>query len=80
MSETVFTIDAKEATEIVAQLEPKIVIPMHFGGIPGSKTNLEPVENFLKEMGKEVIEPVAKLTITKDKLPSEPQLVVLSKC
>ena len=76
---SVFTIDAKEATEIVSQLEPKIIIPMHYGGLPGSKIELEPVESFLKEMGKETIEPAAKLTITKEKLPDETQVVVLSK-
>lgn len=74
----VFTIDAKEATNIVSQLEPRIVIPMHYS-LPGLKVELSPVEDFLKEMGKEGIEPQPKLTISKEKLPEEAQIVVLAK-
>ncbi|KKQ65787.1 MAG: Zn-dependent hydrolase of the beta-lactamase fold-like protein [Candidatus Daviesbacteria bacterium GW2011_GWA2_38_24] len=74
----IYTIDATEATEVVSQLEPKVIIPMHYQ-LPEMKYELEPLENFLKEMGKEDIEPVGKLSITKDKLPDEPQVVVLSK-
>lgn len=73
-----YTIDSKRATEIISQLEPKIVIPMHYG-IEGLKFPLDPVENFLKEMGAENMEPIAKLTVTKDRLPEELQVVLLSK-
>lgn len=75
---SVFTIDAKEASELVAQLEPRIIIPMHYN-LPGLKVDLDPVDKFLKEMGIENVVPVPKLTITKDKLPEEPQVVVLTK-
>jgi L-ascorbate metabolism protein UlaG (beta-lactamase superfamily) len=75
---SVFTINAKQAVNIVSQLEPKITIPMHYLQ-PGLKVELEPVENFLKEMGVEGLEPQSKLSITKDKLPDEPEVVVLSK-
>lgn len=73
-----YTINAKEASNIVSQLEPKIVIPMHYM-LPGLKFNLDPVENFLKEMGAEGTVVEAKLSITKDKLPEETQVVLLSK-
>ena len=76
---SVYTIDAKSAAGIVAQLEPKIIIPMHFGGIEGLKFPLDGVEKFLKEMGVEGMSAVPKLSITKDKLPEEPTVVVLSK-
>lgn len=75
---SVYTIDSKLASDVVSQLEPKIVIPMHYG-LPGLKFELEPVENFLKEMGFESTEPQPKLSVTKDKLPSELQVVVLNK-
>lgn len=74
----VYTIDSKAATTIVSQLEPKIIIPMHYK-IEGLKFELEGVEKFLKEMGAENVTPLPKLSITKDKLPEEPQVVVLSK-
>jgi L-ascorbate metabolism protein UlaG (beta-lactamase superfamily) len=76
---SVFTIDAKKATEIIAQLEPRIVIPMHYGGLEGLKPPLEPVTNFLKEVGHENLEPQPKLSITRDKLPEEMQVVLLAK-
>lgn len=75
---SVYTIDAKTASDVVSQLEPKIVIPMHYG-LPGLKFELEPLENFLKEMGFDTVEPLPKLSITKDKLPTEMQVVVLNK-
>ncbi|MDP3998233.1 MAG: MBL fold metallo-hydrolase [bacterium] len=71
------TISPAVAAEVAAQLEPKIVIPMHYL-VPGLKnTSLMPVENFLKEMGKEATPPQPKLVITKDKLPQELEVVVL---
>jgi len=73
-----YTIDGKAAAFIVFQLEPKIIIPMHFK-IEGLKFELEAVQGFLKEMGVENVSPIAKLSITKEKLPEEPTVVVLSK-
>lgn len=74
----VYTIDGKGAASIVSQLEPKIIIPMHYK-IEGLKFELDGVEGFLKEMGAEGVVPVPKLSITKEKLPEEPMVVVLSK-
>lgn len=75
---SVYTINAKAASAIASQLEPKIIIPMHYK-IEGLKFELEGVEGFLKEMGVENITPQQKLSINKDKLPEEPQVVVLNK-
>lgn len=75
---SVYTIDGKLASEVVAQLEPRIIIPMHYL-LPGLIVNLEGVEKFLKEMGVENVTPINKLSVTKEKLPEEPQVVLLSK-
>lgn len=72
----VYTIDGKNAAAVVAQLEPRIVIPMHYG-VPGLKYQLDPLDKFLKEMGKETIQPQPKLVISKDKLPEEMGIIVL---
>lgn len=74
----VYTIDAATAAKVVAQLEPKVVIPMHYKD-PELKLDLEPVENFLKEMSKENIEPQAKYSVTAEKLPEELEVVVLQR-
>lgn len=73
-----YTIDSKGAAGVVSQLEPKIIIPIHYQ-IEGLKVELDGVENFLKEMGAEGVVPVPKLSITKEKLPEEPLVVVLTK-
>lgn len=73
-----YTIDAKMAAEVIAQIEPSIVIPMHYQ-TPELKLSkeLEPVSQFLKEMGVENIEPLPKLTTSRDKLPDTTTVVVL---
>lgn len=75
-----FTIDAETAAKVVAEIDPKIVIPMHYGRPelnPKTFGDLLTVGAFLKEMGKETIIPQSKLAISKDKLPQELQVVVL---
>lgn len=74
----VYTIDAATAAKIVSSLEPSVIIPMHYFD-KDVKVDLEPVDKFLKEMGKEDVAPTKKLTITKDRLPSEPSVVLLEK-
>lgn len=75
----VFTIDAKQAAEIVNQIEPRIIIPMHYK-LPGINVKLDPLDNFLKEMGAAKKEMVEKLKISKKELPQEKsQIIILAK-
>ena|SRR5438067_917359 len=55
-------INAVEAAEVVRQLEPRYVVPMHYA-IPGLKVELDGVERFLKEMAVTAMEPQPKLTL-----------------
>ncbi len=73
------TIDAQTAATIVKELEPSIVIPMHYAvsGLSSNFPALTPVSAFLKEMGIESIPPLPKLAVSKDKLPEQMQVVVL---
>lgn len=76
----VYTIDAKEAMEVITQLEPLLVIPMHYGRKELKSDvfgELSTLEAFLKEMGKVDIVPQPKLLVTKDKLPTETTVIVL---
>lgn len=75
---SIYTIEGKAAADIVAQLEPRIIIPIHYF-IDGLKFQLDTVEKFLKEMGVEEVTPLPKLSINKDKLPEEPQVILLAK-
>lgn len=74
----VYTIDSREASKIVNQIEPKIVIPMHYK-MPNLKIKLEPVDLFLKEMGAVDKKPQDKLTIKKKDFAAgtETEVVVL---
>jgi L-ascorbate metabolism protein UlaG (beta-lactamase superfamily) len=55
-------LNAVTAAEVVRQLEPRLVVPMHYS-LPAIKTELESLERFLKEMGVASAEPQAKLSI-----------------
>lgn len=75
-----FTIGPAQAVKVINALEPAIVIPMHYrraGLDEKTFAQLTDVKEFLKEMGKESVEPQPKLSISKDKLPEETQVVVL---
>lgn len=62
-----YTIDGEEAAKVVKEIEPKVVIPMHYK-ITGLKLGLDGVETFLKEMGASKIKGEDKLTIKKKDL------------
>jgi len=79
----VYTIDALAAREVINQIEPKIVIPMHyktknheekvFGEVDG-------VDVFLKEMGEEKLQSQKKLKIkNRSELPEEREVMVLTR-
>ncbi|RJP46532.1 MAG: lactamase [Armatimonadetes bacterium] len=72
------TIGSESAVKVVAQLEPALIIPMHYK-LPDLKFDFEGVEPFLEEMGVKDINPVPKLVVTKDKLPAETTVILLSK-
>jgi L-ascorbate metabolism protein UlaG (beta-lactamase superfamily) len=72
----VSTINAPMAAEVVRQLEPKAVIPMHYK-TPALSWELEPVERFLKEIGAKQVSSQPKLSITKSSLPGSTQVFLL---
>ncbi|TSC56923.1 MAG: beta-lactamase fold-like Zn-dependent hydrolase [Parcubacteria group bacterium Greene0714_21] len=72
----VYTIDGKEAARIVSQLEPKIVIPMHYA-LPKLKVKLEGVEEFLKPMGAKNAVAEPKLLVKERDLVNEERRVVV---
>lgn len=74
----VYTINADQASEVISQIEPRIVIPMHYK-IPGLKVNLDGINKFSKEMGIKESEALDKLRITKKDLPQEETKVVILK-
>ena len=74
----VYTIDARQAVEIAEQLEPSLIIPMHYK-IPGLKIGLDSADKFLKEMGIGKKPAVEKLTLKKKDLADKEMEVVVMK-
>ena len=76
-----YTINAETAAEVVAQLEPSIVIPMHYQTKDlelGEK--LDGVEKFLEQMGEENVRREKKLKIASEtSLPDDTEVVVLER-
>jgi L-ascorbate metabolism protein UlaG (beta-lactamase superfamily) len=72
----VSTINATAAAEVVRQLEPRVVVPMHYK-TPAISRDLEPVDRFLKEMSVKDTTSRPKLTLTKGNLPATTQVVLL---
>ena len=76
------TLGTNEAVELTAQIEPSIVLPMHFN-LPGINQkifgDLNPVDEFLSKMEVEDKTVLDKLGISKDKLPEETKVVILER-
>jgi len=69
-------INAAQAAEVVRQLEPRFVVPMHYA-IPGLKLQLDPLDRFLKEMAVTSAEPQPKLSVQASSGEYETKVVVL---
>lgn len=74
-----YTIAARQAVEVINQLEPRIVIPMHYK-IPGLTIKVDGVDKFCQEIGVCPTERLDKLKLTRRDLPQEETKVVLMKC
>lgn len=72
-----YTINGGEAAAIVREIEPKIVIPMHYK-IPELNIDVEPPQKFLKEMGIKP-EEVETYRIAAKNLPTEEMKLIIFK-
>jgi L-ascorbate metabolism protein UlaG (beta-lactamase superfamily) len=72
----VVTISAREAMNIMSQIEPKITIPMHYS-LPKLKYKIDGVDKFLKAMGIKKIDALNKLTIKKKDLAEDEAKIIL---
>ncbi|MCK4592609.1 MBL fold metallo-hydrolase [Candidatus Parcubacteria bacterium] len=77
----VFTIDWKTTNTIISQIEPRIIIPMHYkvSGVKGELLKLDSADNFCKEHGVSAKDAVEKFSIKKKDLPQDEARVVLMK-
>lgn len=73
-----YTIDGETAVDIINQIEPRLVIPMHYK-IPGLTVKIDGLDVFLKEMGIAKKETMDKLTLKKKDLPEGDMEVVVMR-
>jgi L-ascorbate metabolism protein UlaG (beta-lactamase superfamily) len=72
------TINATQAAQVVAQVEPKLIVPMHYAtNETRGQLALDEVDRFCKELGATEAAPRARLSITPTSLPSEPTVVLM---
>lgn len=70
-----YTTNFKEAVGVISQIEPKIVMPMHYK-IPDLKVDIDGVDKFVKELGLSA-EKMDKLKMAKKNLPTEEMKLIL---
>ncbi|MEA2646875.1 MAG: hypothetical protein QOE92_1958 [Chloroflexota bacterium] len=69
-------LSATQAAEVANQLEPKIVVPMHYK-LPGLKVSLDEPKHFAAEMGIDRIEYQPKLSLSNKPSSDEMRVVFL---
>jgi L-ascorbate metabolism protein UlaG (beta-lactamase superfamily) len=70
------TLSGEQASKIINQIEPKIVVPMHYK-VPGLSIKIDGIDGFLKAMGESKIDPQEKITIKKKELPNDDETTVI---
>ena len=72
------TLELSDLMRFVDELQPKIVVPMHFA-VPNLGMKLQPVESFVDLWPREnvIVHPASSMEISRDSLPHETQLHVL---
>jgi len=71
----VYTIDAKQADQVINQLNPKLIFPMHYK-TEVCKLSLNGLEGFIN--GKDNVKEMGKNLFVINKLPEKPEIIVLS--
>jgi L-ascorbate metabolism protein UlaG (beta-lactamase superfamily) len=70
------TIDAVQAAEVVAQIEPRLVVPMHYR-TAAAALELDPVDRFCRELGVAETAPQPRLNVTRNNIPETLTVVLL---
>jgi L-ascorbate metabolism protein UlaG (beta-lactamase superfamily) len=72
-----YTLDGEQAADVVKEIEPKIIIPMHYE-VPGLNVKIDGPQKFLKEIGLKP-EETEIFKINKKILPTEEMKLVMFK-
>ncbi|MFW6110071.1 MAG: MBL fold metallo-hydrolase [Patescibacteria group bacterium] len=70
-------LDFEKAAKVVAQIEPKIVVPMHYQQGTEQLSNLASVDKFIEEMGEEKEQREVLKLKSRSALPEDTEVIVL---
>lgn len=73
-----YTLDAKKAAHLIKQIDPKIVVPMHYK-TAGSNMDIDDLQAFAKEMGLGEYTPENSLKVSVGQLTNENVIVKILK-
>ncbi|HEX3000414.1 MAG TPA: MBL fold metallo-hydrolase [Armatimonadota bacterium] len=71
-----YTVDAAAATQVMESLAPRLTIPMHYL-TPRTSFPIAPVDDFLRGKANVIRPGGSDLAVTRESLPTQPQIVVL---
>ena len=71
------TLDLERAAQMLQDLDPKIVIPMHYS-IPGIAVQLAQVDTFLQLLGGSEVQSQPRLSVTASNLPPNMRVTMLT--
>ncbi len=71
------TLDMEQVYQTLQDLDAKVVIPMHYQ-LPGVDVELDPIENFVRRMGLDEVQPQPRLVVTQANLGTDMRVVVMT--
>lgn len=71
------TLDVDQVYQILQDLDAKIVIPMHYK-VPGVNVEVDPIDNFVRRMGLDEVQPQPRLVVTSANLGSDMRVVLMT--
>jgi len=71
------TLDVDQVYQTLQDLDAKVVIPMHFK-TPGVNVEIDPIDNFVRRMGLDAVQPQPRLVLTTANLGTDMRVVVMT--
>ncbi|MCK4757296.1 MAG: MBL fold metallo-hydrolase [Thermoplasmata archaeon] len=73
-----FTLDAEGAWQVINNIKPKIIVPMHYR-VGGLSLSIAPIDGFLdRASGQELVKVGNEIEFTKDDIPEEQEIWMFS--
>lgn len=71
------TLDVDQVYQTLQDLDAKVVIPMHYK-TPGVNVEVDPIDNFVRRMGLDEVQPQPRLVVTTASLGTDMRVVVMT--